>query len=86
MIILLYRDRNLPSLRTILLSPWLIVGLLVVGWAPPFIDDWVHSSDPSAGFGLGWMVTVVPCSAAAIGLTLFHGAWAPLRLLRKYLD
>src|SRR5579863_7718257 len=44
-------------------SPWWILILLVLGWGPVYVADWMHRLFPdfrssAVAFGLGWFLTV----------------------------
>ncbi|MGA2273943.1 MAG: hypothetical protein ABSH00_10345 [Bryobacteraceae bacterium] len=53
----------------------LILGLLLVGWGPLFVADWVKLRHPdfnAEGFGSGWGIGItLPFSFLAVALTLF---------------
>ena len=80
-------------MKRVLLSPWLILGLLVLGWVPVYVADWVRNARPDLdaaytpqAFAMGWLGVCFFCSAGAITLAVFHGARIVVGLVRKYLD
>ena len=76
------------ALWRILLTPWMIIVVLVVGWGPVFVADCVRArhSDPDLvaeylHFVMQWLSITVLCSVIAGALTLVHGFIFLFRLL-----
>jgi len=72
----------------ILLSPWMILVFLVIGWGPTFVGDWVRVLRPDPDFVSGyihylmqWIVITKLCSIIAFALILVHAFGFLYRLL-----
>lgn len=63
------------SSRTVwraVLSPWMILVFLAVGWGPLFVADFVRTSRPDLSanyvpqaFAMGWLTITIRCSILA---------------------
>jgi heme/copper-type cytochrome/quinol oxidase subunit 2 len=72
-----------------LLSPWIILLFLVIGWGPLFLADLVRYVRPDLNasytpqaFAMGWLMITLWCSVLAIVLAVVHSVWLIMMTIR----
>ena len=80
------------ALRAVL-SPWMILVFLAIGWGPVFVADRVRMASPSLSeryvpqaFAMGWLVVTIKCSVAAGAFIVGHTIRLIVKLARQLLS
>jgi hypothetical protein len=77
-------------LRRLILTPWTILLLIVIGWGPLFIAEFVRRSRPDLDasyapqtFGIGWFPVTLLCMVLSVVLGVAQIFRVVLRKIRR---